>query len=99
MATTETASSTLKPNPMPAQSSVGNSPSHKKPGSKFAVIGAEMKCGSAASACAFHQPANGNSGGVKLSSSNSSALPQTPTTGFFMAIPMRSMDSPDQSPR
>ena len=48
-------------------------------------------------ACWFHQPANGNNGGAKLSSSNRSALPQTPTTGFFMSMPVRSMDKPDQS--
>src|SRR5256885_831574 len=64
-AATEVRTKMLKPKPIPAQSSVGNSPSVKKPSSKY-FCAATKKCGIKRGACSFHQCANGKTGGAKL---------------------------------
>ncbi len=97
--TTLAASNTLTPKPNPAQSSVGISPSTMKPPSKLATMGSVIACGSTVSAERFHQPARGKKVGTKLFDNSSSALPQIPTSGFFISIPSRSSTMPDQSPQ
>src|SRR5437870_160967 len=85
LAQTEKSSNRLKPMPMPAPSSVGNSPTAWKPDSKLATIGPLMNEGRTDRPCWFHQPAKGNNGGGKLLKARSKALPQMPTTGCFIA--------------
>src|SRR5258706_2049367 len=67
---TDTASNTLRPKPIPAQSSVGSSPTVKNPVSKLVFTASTMNPGMNSGACRFHQPAGGKTGGTKLASSS-----------------------------
>src|SRR5437899_6709262 len=58
-----------------------------------------IPCGKRLGAAPFHHVACGKNVGTKLFNSSRKALPQSPTSGFFISMPARSMVKPDQSPQ